>query len=123
MGRWFTWAKDSLGNPWVAITCQGEGAKIYYPCKDHASDEPNEGADLIITVPKGLYVAGPGLLQSMKPSAATKSQFIYDRTTFHWKTNYTINNYSILFNIGKYKVATRTYTTINGNKVPMQFYV
>lgn len=119
----FTWAKDSLGNPWVAITCQGEGAKIYYPCKDHPSDEPNEGADLIITVPKGLYVAGPGLLQSMKPSAATKNQFIYDRTTFHWKTNYTINNYSILFNIGKYKVASRTYTTINGNKVPMQFYV
>jgi len=56
----FTWAKDSTGNPWIAITCQGEGAKIYYPCKDHPSDEPNEGADLIITVPKGLYVAGLG---------------------------------------------------------------
>jgi aminopeptidase N len=111
----FTWAKDSTGNPWIAITCQGEGAKIYYPCKDHPSDEPNEGADLIITVPNGLYVAGPGLLQK----TTTKGR----KTTFHWKTNYTINNYSILFNIGKYKVVSRPYTTVNGNKVPMQFYV
>lgn len=111
----FTWAKDSTGNPWVAITCCGEGAKIYFPCKDHPSDEPNEGADLIITVPKGLYVAGPGLLQK-KTTKGNKS-------TFHWKTNYTINNYSIVFNIGKYKVASRMYSTIKGNKVPMQFYV
>jgi aminopeptidase N len=111
----FQWAKDSLGNPWVAITCQSEGAKIYYPCKDHPSDEPNEGADLIITVPKGLYVAGPGLLKKV----STKGS----KSTYHWKTNYTINNYSIVFNIGKYTVASREYTTINGNKVPMQFYV
>ncbi|MBK8521098.1 MAG: hypothetical protein IPL54_09495 [Chitinophagaceae bacterium] len=59
----FQWEKDAKGNPWIAITCQGEGAKIYFPCKDHPSDEPNEGADMIITVPKGLVVAGPGLLQ------------------------------------------------------------
>ena len=62
----FTWTNDSTGNPWIAITCQSEGATIYYPCKDHPSDEPNEGADLIITVPKGLYVAGPGLLKDFK---------------------------------------------------------
>src|SRR5688572_7830372 len=30
----FTWSKDSTGNHWVAITCQGEGAKIYIPVKD-----------------------------------------------------------------------------------------
>jgi aminopeptidase N len=111
----FTWTTDKAGNPWVAITNQGEGAKIFFPCKDHPSDEPNEGADLIITVPQGLYVAGPGLLRKSSSKA--------DKTTFHWKTNYTINNYSILFNIGKYKVATRTYTTIHGNKVPMQAYL
>ena len=111
----FTWTTDSSGNPWVAISCQGEGAKIYFPCKDHPSDEPNEGAELIITVPHGLYVAGPGLLQKTSSRGG--------KTTYHWKTNYTINNYSILFNIGKYKVATRTYTTVNGNKVPMQAYL
>lgn len=111
----FQWAKDSTGNDWIAITCQNEGAKIYFPCKDHPSDEPNEGADLFITVPKGLVVAGPGLLKKVT-SKKTGS-------TYHWKTNYTINNYSILFNIGKYKVVTKPYTTIAGNTVPMIFYV
>jgi aminopeptidase N len=111
----FTWTTDSNGNPWIDITCQTDGAKIYFPCKDHPSDEPNEGADVIVTVPKGLYVTGPGLLIDQK----TKG----DKTTFHWQTKYTINNYSILFNIGKFKPVMRTYTTVNGNKVPMYFYV
>jgi aminopeptidase N len=111
----FTWTTDSLGNPWVAITAEGTGGKIYFPCKDHPSDEPNEGAELIITVPKNLVVAGPGLLQKITHKD--------DKVTYDWKTNYTINNYSILFNIGKYKVVSREYTTVNGNKLPMQFYV
>ena len=111
----FQWEKDKNGNPWIAITCQGEGAKIYFPCKDHPSDEPNEGADMIITVPKGLVVAGPGLLMNV---SAKK-----DKSTYHWKTNYTISNYCILFNVAKYKVVKRVYTTIDGNKVPMEYYV
>lgn len=109
------WEKDGQGNPWIALTCQGEGAKIFFPCKDHPSDEPNEGADLIITVPKGLTVAGPGLLQ--------KSTTKKDKTTWHWKTNYTISNYCILFNVGKYKTVTRDYISVNGTKIPMVFYV
>lgn len=108
----FTFTKDSTGHPWVAVTAEGTGGKIYFPAKDHPSDEPDEGADLIITVPKGLVVAGPGLLQPMKKAG-----------TFHWKTAYPINNYSIVFNVGDYTVATREYTTVNGHKVPMQFYV
>ena len=111
----FQWEKDTKGNPWISITCQGEGAKIYFPCKDHPSDEPNEGADMIITVPKGLVVTAPGLLQKV----TTKGE----KSTYHWKTNYTISNYCILFNAGKYKLAKRMYTTVNGNKVPMEYYV
>jgi aminopeptidase N len=111
----FSWKKDSAGNPWVAINCQLQGAKVYFPCKDHPSDEPNEGVDMFITVPKGLKVAGPGLLKAV----TTKK----DKQTFHWKTNYTISNYCIVFDIGKYAVVKDTYTTINGNKVPMEFYV
>lgn len=111
----FQWEKDSSGNPWIAVSCQGEGAKIFFPCKDHPSDEPNEGADMLITVPKGLVVAGPGLLQKV----TTKK----DKSTYHWKTNYTISNYCIVFNVAKYKVVKRMYTTVNGNKVPMEYYV
>jgi aminopeptidase N len=111
----FTWTTDSLGHPWVAITAEGTGGKIFYPCKDHPSDEPNEGAELIITVPKGLVVAGPGLLKKVIKKN--------NKVTYDWKTNYTINNYSILFNIGKYKVVSRDYITVDKHTVPMQFYV
>lgn len=111
----FTWTKDNNGNDWIAINIQAEGGKMYFPCKDHPSDEPNEGVDLKITVPKNLVVAGPGLLQSV----TTKK----NRSTYFWKTNYTISNYCILFNIGKYKVAKDIYTTVLGNKVPIEYYV
>ncbi|HEY5691811.1 MAG TPA: M1 family metallopeptidase [Cyclobacteriaceae bacterium] len=111
----FQWGQDENGNPWIAITCQGEGGKIFFPCKDHPSDEPNEGADMIITVPKGLTATAPGLLQKVSHSKNT--------STWHWKTNYTISNYCILFDIGKYKKVSRTYTSIDGNKIPMEFYV
>ena len=111
----FTWTKDPAGNPWIAVTAEGGGGKLYYPCKDHPSDEPNEGAELIITVPKGLVVAGPGLLQ--------KTTVKGKKVTYDWKTNYSINNYSILFNVGKFNVVTREYTSVNGTKIPMQFYV
>jgi aminopeptidase N len=111
----FTWTKDAAGNPWVAVTAEGTGGKIFYPCKDHPSDEPDDGADMIITTDKNLVVAGPGLLQ--------KTVVKGNKATFYWKTNYSINNYSLVFNIGKYKVVSRNYTTVAGNKVPMQFYV
>ncbi|HWA35125.1 MAG TPA: hypothetical protein VG737_13385, partial [Cyclobacteriaceae bacterium] len=62
----FVWAADSLGNPWITVVDQSEGATVLFPCKDHPSDEPNEGADVIVTVPQGLYVTGPGLLISQK---------------------------------------------------------
>jgi len=111
----FIWSRDSTGHHWMAITAEGTGGKLYFPCKDHPSDEPNEGVDMIITVPKDLVVAGPGLLQNV-----TKHD---DKATYHWKTNYTINNYSIIFNVGDYKVVSRDYTTVDGHHVPVQFYV
>ena len=111
----FTFTSDSTGHPWVAVTAEGTGGKVYFPCKDHPSDEPDEGVDLTITVPKALVVAGPGVLENAKTHG--------DKRSYHWKTNYPINNYSIVFNVGDYTVVTRDYTTIEGHTVPMQFYV
>lgn len=111
----FIWSHDSAGHPWMGVTEEGAGGKLYFPCKDHPSDESNEGVDMIITVPKDLVVAGPGLLQSVIKNGP--------RATYHWKTNYTINNYSIVFTVGDFVDVTRKYTTVNGNIVPIHFYV
>ncbi len=109
------WEKDSTGNSWIALSCEGEGGKIYFPCKDHPSDEPDEGADMRITVPKGLVVAGPGLLKKTSNSGK--------QSVYHWQTKYPISNYCLVFNVGKFVVVKREYITISNNRVPMEFYV
>jgi aminopeptidase N len=111
----FTWTKDKNGKPWIVINCQSDGAKVYFPCKDHPSDEPNEGVDLFVTVPKGLTVAAFGLL--------TETNTKGNKTTFHWKTNYTISNYCILFNIADYQLVSRSYKTILDHTVPINYYI
>src|SRR5688572_24580468 len=39
-GGWI-WKNDKQGNPWMSVACQGLGASVWYPCKDHQSDEPD----------------------------------------------------------------------------------
>ncbi len=109
------WEKDDNNDPWIAFTCQNEGAKILFPCKDHPSDKPDEGAEMKISVPMGLKVAGPGRL--VKEETKGKKSF------YTWKTSYPIHNYSLVFNIAKYQVAKRNYVTISGNNVVMEYYV
>lgn len=111
----FTWAKDDSGYYWVSLSCQGEGAKIWFPCKDHPSDEPDSAA-INITVPDGYYVASNGLLQTTSvPEKGFK--------TYHWLTRYPINNYLINFGVGKFKIVQGVYTADDGTKVPVVFYV
>ena len=38
----FQWNRTPSGAPWIATTCQGEGADIWWPVKDHVSDEPDQ---------------------------------------------------------------------------------
>ncbi|HMP29780.1 MAG TPA: M1 family aminopeptidase, partial [Saprospiraceae bacterium] len=109
------WEKDDNNDPWIAFTCQNEGAKMLFPCKDHPSDKPDEGAAMKISVPKGLKVAGPGRLVKEETKGA--------KSTFTWQTSYPIHNYSLVFNIAKYEVVKRPYTTIDGNQVQMEYYV
>ena len=46
-----TWSSDDKGNPFIATTCQGIGASIWWPNKDHGYDEPDRGMNIHITVP------------------------------------------------------------------------
>ena len=64
-GGWI-FTKDKLGRPWMTVACQGLGASVWYPCKDHQSDEPDSGASLSITVPDTLVAVGNGRLKEKK---------------------------------------------------------
>src|SRR4051794_18127596 len=62
-GGW-TFTRDSLGRPWMTVTCQGLGASVWYPCKDHQSDEPDNGATLTMVVADSMSAIANGRLQS-----------------------------------------------------------
>ena len=110
----FNWSKDSLDNDWIGVSCQGEGGKIWFPCKSHPSDEPDSAA-INITVPEPYYCASNGVLEGItKPRPGFQ--------TFHWKTRYPINNYNISINIAKYKILEKSYTSIDGNRIPVVYY-
>jgi aminopeptidase N len=97
----FNWSKDGNGKPWIGVSCQGEGGKIWWPCKDHPSDEP-DSVGINITIPDSLYCATNGLLQAIVPAEKGWK-------TFLWKTRYPINNYLVSINIGDYAVVQRPY--------------
>lgn len=100
-GGWI-WAKDSLGRPWMSVACQGLGASVWYPCKDHQSDEPDSGATLTIKVADSLVAVGNGRL--------TKKQANSDGTTsYTWTVVNPINNYLIVPYIGKYVNISDTF--------------
>ncbi|MDF2433692.1 MAG: hypothetical protein JWP44_3323, partial [Mucilaginibacter sp.] len=58
------YAKDSIGNPWVATACQGVGASIWWPNKDHQYDEV-DSALISISVPTGLQDVSNGRLRKV----------------------------------------------------------
>ena len=49
-----TWGRDDLGEHFITTTSQGIGASIWWPNKDHGSDEPDRGMRISVTVPDNL---------------------------------------------------------------------
>ncbi|MCK7537167.1 MAG: hypothetical protein MZV63_42475 [Marinilabiliales bacterium] len=35
------WERDDNDNPWIGVACETEGGSLWFPCKDHLSDEPD----------------------------------------------------------------------------------
>ncbi len=111
----FTWATTASGQPWIATSCQGEGADIWWPVKDHVSDEP-DSMDIVVRVPGNLTVASNGRLR-----ARTSHQ---DGTvTYHWHVSTPINTYNVALNIAPYVRLDSTYVSVSGDTVPVALWL
>ena len=113
-GGWI-FQNDAQGRPWMSVACQGLGASVWYPCKDHQSDKPNMGAVLLITVPDSLVAIGNGRLVSKKSLSP-------GTTTWKWEVKNPINNYNIIPYIGKYVNFTDTLMGEKG-KLDLSYWV
>ena len=111
----FVWSTTQSGQPWISVACQGEGADIWFPVKDHPSDKP-ETTSLHFTVPKPLVVAANGTLKSVIQNR--------DGTqTFNWFVSAPISNYNITLNIAPYTTIEDKYASVSGATVPVTFWV
>ncbi len=102
----FIFRKDKGGNPFVSVACQGLGASVWWPTKDHQSDEVDSML-ISISVPKDLDEVSNGRLRSIidKPDGYRQH---------NWFVANPINNYTVSFYIGKYAHWTDTYNGENG---------
>ncbi len=92
----FSWKKDKRGAPFIATTCQGIGASIWWPNKDHGYDEPDRGITINATVPEQLVAVANGRLKKVASNKKNKTK------TYQWVVTHPINNYAVNLNIGDY---------------------
>ncbi|MDD2674275.1 MAG: M1 family metallopeptidase [Flavobacterium sp.] len=102
-----TWKKDNNGNPFIASSCQGLGASVWWPNKDHMYDEV-ENMLISVNVPKNLTNVSNGRLLSVK-------QLKDGTKTYNWYVSNPINNYGVNINIGDYVSFSEKYKGEKGD--------
>ncbi|MGB2416341.1 MAG: M1 family metallopeptidase [Flavobacteriaceae bacterium] len=109
-----SWKKDNNGNDFIASSCQGLGASVWWPNKDHMYDEV-DSMKISVNVPKHLMNISNGRLQSTEEQDN-------GTTTYNWVVTNPINNYGVNINIGDYVHFSEVY---EGEKGPldMDYYV
>ncbi len=109
-----TWKKDKNGMPFVASSCQGDGASLWWPCKDHMYDEPDSML-ISVNVPAYLMDVSNGRLRSVV-TQKNKTK------TYNWFVANPINNYGVNINVGDYEHFSEIF---KGEKGPLDcdYYV
>lgn len=110
----FTWTKDSNGKHFIATSNEGIGSSVWWPLKDHPSDEPDNGITISVTAPKDLMDVSNGRLIKVVENDSTK--------TWIWKVVNPINAYGVNINIGDYVHWGEKYKGENG-MLDMDYYV
>lgn len=109
----FVWKKDKEGNLWAGVACERTGTSLWWPSKDHLSDEP-DSMTMRYSVPAPLYCVANGTLVD---SVAADGYI-----TYTWKVRYTINTYNVTFYIGNYSKFTIPYQS-DSSQFSMNFFV
>jgi len=109
----FSWKKDNNGKHFIATSCQGLGASVWWPNKDHMYDEVDSML-ISVTNPKGLTNISNGRLRKLENKD--------DKVTSHWFVDNPINNYGVNLNIGDYANFSEIYKGEKG-KLDMNYWV
>ena len=110
----FSWKKDKNGKHFIATSCQGLGASVWWPNKDHMYDEV-DSLLISVTIPRGLKNISNGRLRNITLNNN-------DTETWSWFVNNPINNYGVNVNIGDYTNFSEIYEGENGD-LDMDYWV
>ncbi len=103
----FVWSETPTGEPWIGVTGQGDGGDNWWPCKDHPSDEPDEGMNIALTAPSDLVALSNGAFLGVTDNGDGTS-------TSRWRVHYPINNYLVTVNIAPYVAIEERYNGVDG---------
>ena len=110
----FSWDKDEKGNHFIATSCQGLGASVWWPNKDHMYDEVDSML-ISVNIPNNLVNVSNGRLREIT--------YPDDNTaTYHWFVSNPINNYGVNVNIGDYIKFSEVYEGEKGD-LDIDYYV
>lgn len=110
----FVWSEDRRGRDWIAVACEGTGASLWWPNKDHLSDEPDSML-ISLTVPSKLMAVANGNLIEVDEGEKT--------TRYDWFVSYPIDNYNVTLNIGHYAHFSDEYYAADGDTLALDYYV
>ncbi len=110
----FSWKKDKNEKDFIATSCQGLGASVWWPCKDHMYDEVDSML-ISVTNPKGLMNVSNGRLRSLEDNDN-------NTVTSNWFVNNPINNYGVNVNIADYVNFSEVYAGEKGD-LDMDYWV
>ena len=108
------WEKDARGNHFIANANQGDGASLWWPCKDHMYDEVDSML-ISVNVPQNLNNVSNGRLRKVDKKENGTS-------TYHWFVSNPINNYGVNINIGDYVHFSEQYKGEKG-MLDLNYYV
>lgn len=111
----FVWQKDATGKDWIGVACEGIGASLWWPNKDHLSDEP-DSMQITCAVPDGLMCVANGNLINTEMSGEGYRKFT-------WRVQYPINNYNVSLNIADYAHIRDVYHSADGKELALDYYV
>lgn len=109
----FSWEKSQNGQDWIGVSCQVQGADIWWPCKKDWKYEP-DSMQLHFTAPSNLKCISNGTL--IDKTIGNKT------TSWHWKITNPINPYGVTVNLGTYLSEESEYSSINGTKFPIELW-
>jgi aminopeptidase N len=114
VGDWnrhgFHWDKDDKLRNWISVSCEQDGASLWWANKDHLSDEP-DSMRIHIIAPAEFVCISNGRLEKQTRLEKTK-QIRHD-----WFVRNPINNYNVTFYLGHYIKKNLAYKNDTGEHI------